>query len=135
MTTLRCPECGTPHFDPPDADVLPCGVVVHVTCEWCGHRYGARVLKTDDPADDIPPGMLAMAQLVGGGTATVSGNLRGNVAIHSQAQATAASRQHGAQAVERHADLSNVNVDVNASEETARRLERNLRQQNGGAQR
>lgn len=135
MTSLRCPECGTPRHDPPDAKALPFGTVVYLTCSWCGERYGARVLHRRDVRDDVPPGMLALAQLNGGGTATVAGNLRGNVAIHSQAQAAAARRQHGAHAVNRHADLSRVNVDVNASEETTRRLQRHARQRNGGGRR
>ena len=41
---------------------------------------------------EIPPGMLGLACLVGGGTAAVAGNLRGNATIASQHQAEAAAR-------------------------------------------
>lgn len=122
-STLRCPECGTPHEDPPDAGSLPSGTTIHVTCTWCGERYGATVYTSDDPADDIPPGMLALAQLVGGGTATVAGNLRGNVVVESAAQYQGAIRQHGAAAVNRHADVQ-VDVDVDVSPGVRERLKR-----------
>jgi hypothetical protein len=56
-----------------------------------------------------------MACLVGGGTATVSGNLRGNVTIASARQAQAASRQHGTGRVTDHLrrQQRQLNVDVN----------------------
>jgi len=93
MTTLRCPECGTPHPDPPDPAKLPRDTTVYVTCEWCEARYKATVYSPGpDVRDEIPPGMLAVAQLVGGGTTTVCGNLRGNTAITSQKQAQAVQR-------------------------------------------
>ena len=50
---------------------------------------------------EIPPGVMAMAQLVGGGTATIAGTMRGNVGIANQKQARAASRVSGTQAVDR----------------------------------
>ena len=55
-----------------------------VTCmEWFG---------TPCASCEIPPGLLAMAQLVGGGTATVAGNCRGNQSIASARQLRAAGR-------------------------------------------
>jgi hypothetical protein len=48
---------------------------------------------------EIPPGLLALAQLVGGGTATVAGSMRGNCGIANAQQAQAAATQHGSAAV------------------------------------
>ncbi|SEO70790.1 hypothetical protein SAMN05216388_101763 [Halorientalis persicus] len=124
MTTLRCPECGTPHTDPPNPAQLPRDTTVYVTCEWCDNRYGATVYTgPDDPSDEIPPGMLAMAQLVGGGTALVCGNLRGNTAITSQRQAQAAGRMTGGgvdvtvtgNAVQPPANAVTINADAQTS--------------------
>lgn len=56
----------------------------------------------DDPAAEIPPGLLALACIrpaFGGGTAVIGGAMRGNTQIHSGRQAQAAARQHGAEAV------------------------------------
>lgn len=64
------------------------------------------------PADEIPPGLLALACLVGGGTAVVAGSMRGNTAIASARQAQAAARQHGAAAVNRQLDRQ-ADVQVN----------------------
>lgn len=132
MTTLRCPDCGTPHPDPPDPDALPFGTKVYVTCEWCENRYAAKVWKPDDPSDEIPPGMLAIAQLNGGGTATVAGSLRGNTTIASNAQAQAAARQHGAGAVQAELDRQQVQVELDRQQvakvqQAKSRLERNRR--------
>lgn len=71
----------------------------------------------------IPPGLLAMAQLVGGGTATVAGNLRGNATIASARQARAATRQHGTGRVSEqlHRQQRQLNVDVNRDSITRNR--------------
>lgn len=59
---------------------------------------------------EIPPGMLGLACLVGGGTAAVAGNLRGNATIASQQQAQAAGRVPGVSRQE-------VNIQVNQQAE------------------
>jgi len=66
---------------------------------------------------EIPPGVLALAQLVGGGTAAVAGSMRGNTTIASGRQAQAATRQHGAQAVENQLSQQKreLNLNVNAN--------------------
>lgn len=53
---------------------------------------------------EIPPGLLAMAQLVGGGVATVGGSMRGNCGIVNAHQAQCAARQHGVEPVNRQLD-------------------------------
>lgn len=60
---------------------------------------------------EIPPGMLGLVQLVGGGTAAVAGNLRGNATIASQQQAQAASRVSGHQAV--NAQIQRQQIELN----------------------
>lgn len=47
---------------------------------------------------EIPPGMLGLACLVGGGTAVIGGNLRGNQTIATGQQAQAAAQMNRAQA-------------------------------------
>lgn len=47
---------------------------------------------------EIPPGMLDLACFVAGGTATVAGNLRGNVTIATAQQAQAAAQMNWVQA-------------------------------------
>lgn len=51
--------------------------------------------KTMCTSCEIPPGLLAMACLVGGGVATVAGSKRGNIAVGSARQAAAANRMPG----------------------------------------
>lgn len=61
----------------------------------------------DDPAAEIPPGLLAIACVrpaFGGGTEVVGGAMRGNTQIHSTRQAEAAARQHGVQSVQAQLD-------------------------------
>jgi len=56
-------------------------------CRACLEQFG-----TTCTSCEIPPGMLGLVCLVGGGTAAVAGSMRGNVGIHSQQQAVAAAR-------------------------------------------
>jgi len=57
---------------------------------------------------------MALAQLVGGGTAVVSGSMRGNVGIASGQQAQAAARQHGATPVNNQLTRQqNINAQLN----------------------
>jgi len=48
---------------------------------------------------EIPPGLLGLAQLVGGGTVAIGGSMTGNVGIALETQAVAAARQHGVDVV------------------------------------
>mgnify|MGYP000197523413 CR=1 FL=1 len=97
---VECPECDSVvREDLPPVDVL-------TTCDGCGHRFWIRpVDPSGDPGDDIPPGMLAVACLNGGGTQVVCGNLRGNTAIPTAAQAQAVNRMTGG-ATDINADIS-----------------------------
>jgi hypothetical protein len=73
-----------------------------------------------EPGDDIPPGLLALACLVGGGTAVVGGTLQGNTAIVSDRQMAAAQRQHGAGRVAQQGpDLRSLNVTVRDAAEAS----------------
>lgn len=49
---------------------------------------------------EVPPGLLAIVCLNGGGTATVAGAMRGNVGIETPHQACAAAQVSGSKAVE-----------------------------------
>lgn len=69
---------------------------------------------------EIPPGLLGLAQLVGGGTATVAGNLRGNATIRNQQQARAAGR-----VADTRVGSSNVDVVFEELRDIQRVLERN----------
>jgi len=71
---------------------------------------------------EVPPGLLAMAQLVGGGVATVAGNARGNQTITSQRQAQAAARVPTS---------STANVQASIEKSKAKKLQRRL-ERNGG---
>lgn len=63
---------------------------------------------------EIPPGFLGLAQLVGGGTATVAGIMRGNVGIHNQKQAQAATRVSCTEKVNRQLHRQHqININVN----------------------
>ena len=62
---------------------------------------------------EIPPGMLGLVQLVGGGTAAVAGNLRGNATIVNQQQAQAAARLPG---------VSSQQVNAQVNRQQAQRL-------------
>jgi len=73
---------------------------------------------------EIPPGMLGIVQLVGGGTATVAGNIRGNATIATQRQAQAATRVPD---VSERDVVNQINVQVEAS----KRQRRQLRDRNG----
>lgn len=68
-----------------------------------------------DPSVEIPPGLMALACVIpefGGGTAVVTGSMRGNTAIHSQRQAQAAQR------------VTNQSVSVNVDRQQMGRLNR-----------
>lgn len=71
---------------------------------------------------EVPPGLLAMAQLVGGGVATVAGNARGNQTIVDQRQAQAAARVPTS---------STANVQASIEKSKAKKLQRRL-ERNGG---
>lgn len=74
---------------------------------------------------EIPPGLLGIACLVGGGTAAVAGNMRGNVGIVNQCQAKAAARVSSAEKVNRQIQRQrqiNINVNVNQN-----KIQRNRR--------
>lgn len=62
---------------------------------------------------EIPPGMLGLACLVGGGTAAVAGNIRGNATIASQQQAQAAARVPGVSAQQVNVELNRQQVELN----------------------
>lgn len=90
---VECPECDSiVRDDLPPVDVL-------VICDECGHRFWVRPVDPfDDPSDEIPPGMLAIACIrpeFGGGTAVVCGNLQGNTTIASAQQAQAVDQMTG----------------------------------------
>jgi len=62
---------------------------------------------------EIPPGLLGLACLVGGGTAAVAGNIRGNAAIASQQQAQAAARVPGVSRQQVNVQLDRQQVELN----------------------
>lgn len=108
---VDCPDCGEQvRDDVPPVDVL-------LTCDACGHRFWVRPVDPfDDPGDEIPPGMLAIACLNGGGTATVCGNLRENTAITTAQQAQAVQRM-----TQSSISIGNVQADVDDVQELRRR--------------
>lgn len=73
---------------------------------------------------EIPPGMLGLACLVGGGTAAGAGQLRGNVTIASHPQAEAAARVHDAGAVNRHLQRQQRQLNINANQSNITRNRR-----------
>lgn len=75
---------------------------------------------------EIPPGVLAMAQLVGGGVATIAGAPRGNTAVTSQRQARAVERMGVADHVVPTANDLTVDVQQNGAANRLRERERNL---------
>lgn len=118
---VECPECdSTVRNDLPPVDVL-------TTCDECGHRFWIRPVDPfDDPGDDIPPGMLAVACIrpeFGGGTEVVCGRLQGNTTIASARQAQAVNRMTGGQINVDSASIENRDAQFQAHE-------RALRQQN-----
>lgn len=63
---------------------------------------------------EIPPGLIGLACLVGGGTATITGTMRGNVGIVNQRQAQAAARVSSAEKVNRQLQRQQqININVN----------------------
>lgn len=82
-------------------------------CRTCIRRNGSPCVSCE-----VPPGLLGMAQLVGGGVATIAGNARGNQTITSQRQAQAAGRVPSANAAD-------VQASIAKSKKLQRRLERN----------
>lgn len=81
-------------------------------------RFGRRC-----PSCEIPPGVMALAQLVGGGTAVVSGSMHGNAGIHTARQATAAARQHGSEQVAQQLDFQ---VQESADKRLTRQADRDI---------
>lgn len=75
---------------------------------------------------EIPPGLIALACLVGGGTATIAGAMRGNVGIHSHQQAKAAARVSSIEAVNQQLDRQQrqININVNNVNRNVRRNQR-----------
>lgn len=69
---------------------------------------------------EIPPGMLGLACLVGGGTAAIAGQMRGNITITSHPQAEATARIHDAGVVNRQLQRQKrqINITVNKSDIT-----------------
>lgn len=76
-------------------------------CQTCIQYNGAPCASCE-----IPPGLLALGCLVGGGTAVVGGSIRGNATIASQRQANAAARQHSVEQVNVQLDAQQVNEVV-----------------------
>ncbi len=66
--------------------------------DWSRCRACLEYNHTPCTSCEIPPGILGIVCLVGGGTATVAGNLRGNQSITTAQQAQAASRMSSAEA-------------------------------------
>ena len=84
---------------------------------------------------ELPPGLLGLVCLVGGGTATVAGTMRGNVGIESAQQARAAARVSGPELVNQQlqrqqVDVNIQSVDLEVSRETFDQVKR--RKQHGG---
>lgn len=78
---------------------------------------------------EVPPGLLAIACLNGGGTTTVAGVMRGNVGIETAQQARAASLVSDRQAVnnqlrrqQQHRNILNINDSQNECNRHLRRL-------------
>ena len=61
---------------------------------------------------EIPPGVLGLAQLVGGGSVSVAGNARGNIPVASQEQARAVERMVGDKEVVGRVSEVNLDLDV-----------------------
>lgn len=117
---VRCPECeNNVRDDLPPVDVL-------VSCDECGHRFWVRPIDPfDDPDDEIPPGMLAIACVrpeFGGGTQVVCGNQQGNTAITSSRQAQAVNRMTGGNPI--------VNAEISSVRDAEREAHKHLRRQN-----
>jgi len=88
-------------------------------CSTCLAQNGTPCVSCE-----IPPGLLGLVQLVGGGTAAVAGNLRGNATIVNQRQAQAAARVTSAQEV-------NVQLDRQQSQRLQRQMDQDANL-NGG---
>jgi len=91
--------------------------------DWTDCAACLRYNHTPCASCEIPPGVLAMVQLVGGGVATVAGAPRGNTAVTSQRQARAVERMGVADSVVLTA--SDLTVDVQQQNQARSRLERN----------
>ena len=84
---------------------------------------------------EIPPGLLGLAQLVGGGTAAVAGRMSGNVGIASARQAKAAARVSGAEAVnkqiqrQQNVTVNIQNVNVRGAQQARKQAKRQQRGQ------
>lgn len=85
--------------------------------DWSGCLPCMQQFGTVCPSCEVPPGLIAIACLVGGGTTTVTGNLRGNQAIATARQAQAAARmaQPAAEPPQSAADRTVDFVDGSAS--------------------
>jgi len=90
-------------------------------CRTCIRRNGSPCVSCE-----VPPGLLAMAQLVGGGVATVAGNMRGNQTITSQRQAQAAARVPGPSTI----DVQSA-VDQASTKRKLQRLQERKKRGNG----
>jgi len=76
---MRCKNCKT---DVSDKIPNVVRVTKYFRCPECGEIMGCRVpYNPDQITDEIPPGKLGIAILVGGGTTTIAGSTRGNTNI------------------------------------------------------
>lgn len=74
---------------------------------------------------EIPPGLIGLACLVGGGTVAVAGIMRGNVGIHNQQQAQAAARVSSAEKVNRQLQRQQHTININVNNANRNKLRRN----------
>lgn len=91
-------------------------------CQTCLEYNG-----TPCASCQIPPGMLGMVQLVGGGIAEVAGNLRGNAMIATERQANAAARVSSAGRVDQQLRRQQRALDLSVTAEQINRKRRNTR--------
>jgi hypothetical protein len=91
---MKCSNCKT---DVSDEIPKVVRVTKYFSCPECGEIMGCRVpYNPDQITDEIPPGMLGIAILVGGGTTTIAGSTRGNTTIDGgEQQINASIRANG----------------------------------------
>jgi len=92
-----------------------------------------KYMHTPCASCEVPPGLLALAQLVGGGTEIVAGNHRGNATIRSRKQAEAAARVPSAEATTQQwqgqrqsVQQEQIDVDVAVSDRQSEAITRTL---------